>query len=130
MRKLLAAVAMMALVGCSDNVTDPITGSIAGVYRIQSVNGSSLPYVVPNSQDSEVVTDDVITMDDTGTWSEVYFYRTNGSSTVQSLNFNGQYYRSGANITLTENGQTQYSGTFDGRQLHFVAGNATLVYSR
>jgi hypothetical protein len=135
MRKFLAAVAFLALTACgSDNVTDPITGSIAGVYPLKTVNGSTLPYTLPGgtASNNTTVTADVITMNDNGTWSEVFSYRetVNGSTTNQSDTDGGTFFRSGANITLSSGGSTAYSGTFNGQSLLLASGGFTLVYTR
>ena len=137
MRRPIVALLLLALAascGDSTNTTAP-TSSIAGNFSLTTVNGSPLPYLGMDDPHSRYeVLQDIYTLNDSRTWSEVYKYRFTdkvaGTSVVKEYIDAGTYTRSGSDIHLVSE-NTDISGTFDGTSISFVLqGQLVLVYRR
>ena len=106
----------------SDSAASPTAATLAGTYDLQTVNGSSLPYVLLQSETKSVtILDDHIVIADGGTWSEGGTVRvvTNGVTTTEVSTDAGTWVRSGDGIVLhsTTADLTAYSGTFTSTSL-------------
>ena len=103
MRKLVAILFLAAFVACGgDSITDA-TASIAGTYTLRSVNGSPLPFTVFTSGTQKIeITDDMVVISESGTYSESGHTRTtNGTQvTTQTVAEAGTYTRNGTAITF------------------------------
>jgi hypothetical protein len=110
MRRLLAAVAVLTLTACiSDSVGIvgttatggselPSTTGVAGAYTLQTVGGSPLPYTYQQSgADKSEFLDDVVTLTNNGTWSELMHVRktVSGVVTISAVTDAGTYVRVG-----------------------------------
>lgn len=121
---------LILLAACSDS-TGPET--IAGTYSLRTVNGSSLPYVLAQgAADKDELTDDAITLNEGGTWTESGHLRStrSGVVTTQSVVGSGTYARTGGTgITLTgANGSS--SGTVGAGTLILSDQGVSAVYIR
>jgi hypothetical protein len=127
MRRLLAALAVLALTACiSDSIgivgtqasgipTAP-AASIAGTYTLQTVGGANLPFTMSQTGADKVeLMDDAFTLTSTNSWTEVWHERrtVSGTVTVVARNDAGSFTRS-------PNGEISFlsptNGTFVGTQ--------------
>jgi hypothetical protein len=133
MRRTLFLVALAALAACSgDSSTDP-NASIAGTYTLRTVNGSALPYIVAQSGSNKYeITDDAITLTDTGTWTELWHDRTttNGQVTTSANPDGGTYTRNGTAITLNSTTSGAISGSVSNGTLTLSDQGVAAVYMR
>jgi hypothetical protein len=132
-RSLLTFALVGALAGCgSDSPTSPASASIAGTYRMRTINGSPLPFTIQSGTTVVVITGDVITVADGGTWSEQgAFTRTSGGQTTnQVISDGGTWARVGANVALYSNSTNGYAGSFTGSGFTFADATFTYVFSR
>ena len=118
-RALALCAAAISLVACGgDSPTSPASASIAGTYQLKTVNGSPLPFTYQSGLDKIVVTSDVITVADGGTWTETgHFTLTyNGQTSDQVISDVGTWTRAGTEVSFysTRQGEVSYSGTFTG----------------
>jgi hypothetical protein len=126
MRRLLATVAVLALTGCITDsigiVGTKVTGGddlpsptgIAGTYTLQTVNGSSLPYTYSQTgADKGELLDDVITLTNNNTWSELWHERrtVSGVVTVVAVTDAGTYALVGTSgLTFSTPNHPDFSG--------------------
>jgi hypothetical protein len=106
MRRLFAAVAVLTLTACINdsigvvgtqatgggNLT-PTTGA-AGTYTLKTVAGAPLPYTYQQSgADKAEILDDVVTLTNAGTWSELLHERktVSGVVTISAVTDAGTY---------------------------------------
>ncbi|MDQ6633272.1 MAG: hypothetical protein M3Z10_00770 [Gemmatimonadota bacterium] len=133
MRRALFLLALAALAACSgDSGTDP-NASIAGSYSLRTVNGSPLPYIVAQSGSNKYeITDDAISLNDAGTWSELWHDRTttNGQVTTSANTDGGTYTRNGTAITLNSTTSGAISGSVSGGTLTLTDQGVAAVYMR
>lgn len=134
MKKAILALAFVgALAACgSDSPTSPASASIAGTYHLQTINGSALPFAIQSGTNVVVVTNDVITVADGGTWSEqaTFTLTSNGQTTSQVVSDGGTWTRVGASVSLNSNSTSGYAGTFTGAGFEFFDSSFTYVFSK
>src|SRR3954471_14237805 len=106
MRRVLLGFALAfatAATACGgDSATGP-SGTIAGTWNLQTVNGAALPFVVGQVGTSKVeLTSDVFTLTSTGSFTEIVTLRTtqNGQVTNSSQSDAGTYTVNGTAVTL------------------------------
>jgi len=81
MRKLLLSLVLATAVACGGDSTSPINASIAGTYKLQTINGSALPYTILQfGSDKIEFLDDQVTVNDGGTYTESRSRRDSGSA--------------------------------------------------
>ncbi len=137
-RALLVVLALVATVAAcgGDGTTSPTPTSLAGTWRVVSVNGSALPYTILGSGDNrEDLLDDVITASADGTFTEVttiqHFSKTLGISTDVSPPLPGTWVLNGTNVTLTyTNDGSQGIGSVNGNTLTFTWAAFRFVFKR
>jgi len=140
---MAAALLVGTATACSD-----LTGANAradGVYYLQTVNGTSVPYSYIDSQTGNTVTvqSDVYSLNSDATYSELATYRvSNGSqTTTQSQTESGTWTQSSSIVTFTPSlsstnnfslyqGSIGNSGSFGGaRTLSITINGTTAIYS-
>jgi hypothetical protein len=140
---MAAALLVGTATACSD-----LTGANAradGVYYLQTVNGTSVPYSYIDSQTGNTVTvqSDVYSLNSDGTYSELATYRvSNGSqTTTQSQTESGTWTQSSSIVTFTPSlsstnnfslyqGSIGNNGSFGGaRTLSITINGTTAIYS-
>jgi hypothetical protein len=129
---LVAALALVSACGGGDDPTSP-NDSFAGTYTLRTINGSNLPYtVVQVGADKLEITDDAITLNDGGTWTESGHYREteNGVVTTTSIVDAGTYTRTGTAITLASPTTGTVSGTVSGGTLTVSLEGLSAVYRK
>jgi ABC-type oligopeptide transport system substrate-binding subunit len=116
---VIAAAAVAMLAACGSDSTGPRNTNVAGTYDLSTVDGSSLPYTVPNTGDNtEIVQNATITLNADSTYSAIANGTENGESSVVIAD-EGHYSVSGSQVTFTstviEGGN--YTGNVSGSTL-------------
>lgn len=133
MRHLLAGFVLVASLACGgDSSTNPANASIAGTYRLSTVNGSALPYTLQSGLTKVVITSDVLTVADGGTWSETTSatVTVNGQTSSQVVPDGGTWTRSGSSVTFNSTTTHGATGTFTRSGFNLSDGTNSLVYVR
>jgi hypothetical protein len=134
MRKLLLSLVLAAAVACGGDSTSPINASIAGTYKLQTINGSALPYTILQVGNDKVeFMDDQVTVNDGGTYTESGHIRTteNGVVTTEAVVDAGTYVRTGTAITFhstSDNSDTP--GSISGNSITVVSSGLSAVYAK
>ena len=139
----VAAVAMLA--ACGSSSTGPNNANVAGTYTLNTVNGATLPYTVPNTgTDVEIVQGATITITGDSTYAVNATGTLNGSPSTLVTDV-GHYSVSGNQVTFTStiisgaNYSASVSGSGIGTTLTTSIGGAfvgssdvsfTLVFTR
>jgi hypothetical protein len=127
--------AILSAAGCGGDSTSPAAQSIAGSWTLQSVNGSPLPFIVPQTgADKLEVLSDVLVISGTGSFTQTTSTRTttNGVPTTQSVVDAGSYTLNGSTVTLHFSSDG-FIGTasWSGNTITTVTGEGlALVYKR
>ena len=135
MRRLLVSLALVATTfACSSDspVTPPIS-EIAGSYALASVNGNILPFTyATQGADKAEVLDDVITLNENGTWTEIWHdrYTMNGVVTTEEMTDEGAYSRTGTRITLTSSFGGAIVADVTNGKITMSGNGFSLVYAR
>ncbi|MDB4888965.1 MAG: Lipocalin-like domain protein [Gemmatimonadetes bacterium] len=134
MRKLVIALVLAAAAACGGDSTSPVDASIAGTYKLQTMNGAPLPYTffVEGNQKLELL-DDQLVLTDGGTYAESGHSRTtiNGQATTDANTDAGTYTRSGTAITFRSSADNSIvSGTISGSSVTVVIQGLSGVYTR
>ncbi|MFL5617837.1 MAG: hypothetical protein ACJ79A_05505 [Gemmatimonadaceae bacterium] len=102
MRRLLAMFALATLAACGDNSsTGPVTVNLVGNWKLQSVNGSALPYSQTTSTGKFEVFDGSTVISSTGSFTMNVTQRTtatNGSSSISTVTTFGTVEISGSSV--------------------------------
>jgi len=133
MRRLLPLIAL-AIAACSaDSSTGP-TGTIAGTWTLQTVNGFQLPFTIAQTgTDKEELLSDVFVISGDGSFTQMATVRTttNGVATTQSATDAGSYTLSGTAITLHFNSDgSTGTGSWSGNTITTTDGGLALVFKR
>lgn len=133
MRKLFAVLALALAAACGSDSATNVQASIAGTYSLRTINGTPMPFILAQTGANKTeVTDDAITLNNGGTWTESGHYRTttNGVATTSSVVDAGTYTLNGTAITLTSANTGVASGTVSGSTLTVVDQGLSAVYSK
>lgn len=100
--RIAIAAATVALLGaCGSDSTGPRNTNVAGTYALSTVDGSNLPFTVPNTGDNtEIVQSATITLSSDSTYSAVASGTENGEPT-SIITDTGNYSVSGSQVTFT-----------------------------
>ena len=114
MRRLFAVFALATLAACASDSTNPNNDAVEGVYSLRTVNGQPLPYTVQQNGTTIVLTSDVLTVSEDGSWNETIAYRlTQNSQTTNEADADaGSWSRSGSVISFNSNSVGPFSGTY------------------
>ena len=133
--RFLACLLLVAVAACrSDGPTDHTPVSLAGTWRLQTVNGNGLPFVVPQTVvDKMEVTSDALTVAASGTFTQETQIRTteSGQVTTETVEDAGSYTLNGTAVTFTydSDGATG-TGSVSGNTLTVAVGGLALVYRK
>lgn len=136
-RTLLSALLMVAslftLGACGDS-TGPGGGSITGTYKLQTVNGNPLPYVIVQvGSDKVEVSEGSLTLNADNTYSSRFTFRTTegGQVTTETDTSVGTYTRNNNAITFTDSsdGET-ITGSVSGNTITFTEEGLVLVFKK
>ena len=129
----LAALILCACGGSDSHPVSPASASIAGTYHLVSINGSALPFTYQLGATTVVVTGDVLTVADGGTWTEssTYSQTVNGATTNQVMSDGGAWSRFGKTVSFANaNRNITYSGEFTGSGLNLSNPGFSYVFTR
>jgi hypothetical protein len=119
LRVAIAAAAVAMLAACGSDSTGPRTTNVSGTYTLTSVDGSSLPFTIPNTGDNiEIVDNATVTLNSDSSYTAVANGTENGDSTT-IITDAGHYSVSGSQVTFTSSviqGGT-YTGSVSGSTL-------------
>lgn len=139
MNRIMIALAATALLGCSgDKTTGPAQDPAVGVYVLQTVNGSGLPYNAGTSGGVTVeILNDQYSINADGTYSEQGAFRLSQSGTTVTQQFveTGVWSRNGTALTLTITASSigdagSYSGALSGSTLTITQTGFVGVYRK
>jgi hypothetical protein len=131
MRKLLAALAIAALVACGGNDVVVSINDVAGTYNLATINGSGLPFLLQESGPEVEVFSDSYTLGSTGKFTQSTNFRVTSGDTVSFETFpdSGVYAVQGSTVLFTFlSDSSTISGTFAAGQLVFGSGGLATVY--
>jgi len=133
--RFLACLLLVAAAACrSDGPTDHTPVSLAGTWRLQTVNGNGLPFVLPQTVvDKMEVISDELTVAASGTFTRVTQIRVTESGQVSTdpVEDAGSYTLNGTAVTFTfaSDGSTG-TGSLSGNSLSVAAGGLAFVYRK
>ena len=136
MRALVAACVLLCTAACGgdDSPTAPTMASIAGVWNLQTVNGSPLPFVAAQSGSDKIeVLGDAITVTANATFTQLTQLRVTqgGQTSTQSVPDAGSYTLTGKTVTFTfDSDGSSGTGTLNGNVLTVAESGISLVYRK
>lgn len=134
MKKLLLLLASLSL-GCSSyDLATPSDESLAGKWNLTAVNGTSLPYGVPQpGSDKQEITADVLTITTPNTFTEVTTVRFthNGQETTQTVTDSGTYEFNSYVVTFHfQSDGSIGAGTLTGRTMKIMTSGISFTYEK
>lgn len=116
-RRLFTALALISAVACA-SATDPARGSIAGQWKLRTVNGSPLPFGTPGSW---ILNAETLSIADDGRFQDAFLLTIppNPNPATYSYTQYGAYTREGATLAFVSTGPDDYkgwNGMFDGER--------------
>jgi hypothetical protein len=99
-RVAVAAAAIALLGACGSDSTGPTNANVAGTYTLTTVEGSSLPYTIPNTAEEEIVQNATITLTGDSTYT-ASATGTVGGDPSNIITDAGHYSVSGSQVTFT-----------------------------
>lgn len=135
MRTTVLLIALFAVACGGDSAsTSPASASLAGTYQLRTVDANPLPFTYQSGANKAVITGDVLTVADGGTWTEqgAYTLTLNGQTTSQVIADAGTWTRAGTNVTFVSSSSNAaaYSGRFTGSGFNLADQTFTYVFSR
>jgi hypothetical protein len=133
--RTIACLLLVATMACGgDSPTQPTATSVAGTWRLQTINGTALPYVVAQTGADKVeLTSDVITAVPSGSFTQLTTVRVtqNGQVSTQSLPDAGSYTLNGSAVTFTFNSDgSTGTGSIGGNTLTVTSDGLALIYRK
>ena len=134
MRRFVSCMLLIVAAACGgDSPTQP-TASVVGTWNLQTVNGSALPYLVPQTDFEAVeLMSDVLTAAANGTFTQMTRFRVtqDGQAYPDSIPDAGSYALNGTAVTFTfdSDGSTG-TGSLSGNTLTVAAEGFALVYKK
>ena len=123
-----------AACGGSDAPTQPTSASVAGTWKLQTVNGSALPYVAAQvGADKVELMSDVITAVASGSFTQMTQIRVtqSGQVSTQSIPDAGSYTLNGSAVTFTFNSDgSTGTGSLSGNTLTVTEDGFAFVYRK
>lgn len=138
MRRLLlsffAATAVLTTACGGDSSTGP-GANVVGTYSLQTVNSKALPVTVYDDGTQKIeVTSDTYALSANGTYTNETIVRTTqgGTSSSDTLSYDGTYKQSGNSVTLTDSADPtdQVTGIVSGSTFTITVQGTVLVYTR
>ena len=134
-RRFVSCMLMAVVAACGgDSSTQPTPASVVGTWNLQTVNGSVLPYLVPQDDFEAVeLTSDVLTVDAKGTFTQVSKFRVtqDGEWSMEFEPDSGSYQVNGTAVTFTyDSDRSSGIASLAGNTLTFSAAGFALVYKK
>jgi hypothetical protein len=133
MRRLFAVLALATLAACgSDTATNPNNDAVEGAYSLNTVNGKPLPFTIQANGVTIVLTSDVLTVSENGSWVETIAYRQTieGETTNEADADAGTWVRMGNTITFTSNSVGTFQGIYANGSVTFDDPGFLAVFKR
>ena len=135
MRYFVSCLLMVVVAACgSDSPTQPTPASVVGTWNLKTVNGSALPYLVPQDDfDALELLGDVLTVDANGTFRQLSQIRVtqDAEASMESVPDSGSYALNGTAVTFTyESDASPRIASLAGNTLTFAEAEFTLVYKK
>jgi hypothetical protein len=131
MKKLLILVTFL---GCSSyTLTTPTEESLTGKWNLTEVNGTPLPYTVPQIGAKQEVVEDVLTIAPSNTFTEVTTIRItqNGQVTTNTVTDAGTYEFNSYAVTFRFQRDGSFgSGTLTGRTMKVITSGISFTYRK
>ena len=133
--RFIACLLLMVAAACGgDSPTEPTPASVAGTWRLQTVNGSVLPYLlVQFGTDKVELTSEVLTVAASGSFTQLTQFTTtqSGEVSIEDLTDAGTYTLNGTAATFTydSDGSTG-TGSLSGNTLTVAGGGFAMVYRK
>lgn len=133
--RALAIAAVTLLIACGDDgTTAPTTTSVAGTWTLQSINGTSLPYVIAQTGADKIeITSDVVTAVATGSFTQITTIRTtvSGQISTQSVADAGTWTLNGTAVTFQFNSDGSVgTGSISGNTLTVTESGFAYIYKK
>ena len=118
-RIAIAAAAVALLGACGSDSTGPRNTNVSGTYALTTVDGSSLPFTIPNTGDNTVIVENAtVTLNADSSYTAVASGTENGDPAT-IITDAGHYSVSGSQVTFTSSviQGGNYTGTVSGSTL-------------
>ena len=123
MRRITIAVLALGMAACTNSSTTGPSGSLSGTYRLQTINGSPVPYTFASGV---TLQSDVLTLSSNGNYSDAAQY-SDGRLIVEQ----GYYNNYNGAITFTDqSNNNNYQGSISGTVLTEIVSGLTEVYQK
>ena len=133
--RFIACLLLMVAAACGgDSPTEPTPASVSGTWRLQTVNGSVLPYLLVQFETDKVeLTSEVLTVAASGSFTQLTQLTTtqSGQVSTESLTDAGTYTLNGTALTFTfdSDGSTG-TGSLSGNTLTVAGGGFAMVFRK
>jgi hypothetical protein len=135
MRRLFAVLALVSLVACGENSsTGPVTVNLIGQWRLQTVNGSPVPFTQTTSAGKLEVFSGAIVIGEGGNFTTTLSTRTtapSGSSSIVVVTTYGTVAINGPNVVFTRTDVPNDPGTtaeLSANSISFTQNGLALVF--
>jgi hypothetical protein len=135
MRKMLIAMAAVALLGCGGDSTGPAASAV-GTWNLQTVDNASLPYTIAfiaNPLYKLEILSDVFVVSPDGSYTETFTERETDGTTVTTTSDsdNGTWVQNNAALTITSaSDQSVVTGAISGNTITVNTQGLVLVFKR
>jgi len=119
LRFAIAAATVAMLAACGSDSTGPRNTNVSGTYALTTVDGSSLPFTIPNTGDNtEIVNNATVTLNSDSSYTAVANGTENGEDAT-IITDTGHYSVSGSQVTFTSSviQGGNYTGSVSGSTL-------------
>jgi len=119
LRFAIAAATVAMLAACGSDSTGPRNTNVSGTYALTTVDGSSLPFTIPNTGDNtEIVNNATVTLNSDSSYTAVANGTENGADAT-IITDAGHYSVSGSQVTFTSSviQGGNYTGSVSGSTL-------------
>jgi hypothetical protein len=132
-RSLLSVLISLAVLSCGDSTTDP-TNKLVGTWRLQTVSGQPIPYVLEQDATRKVeLTGETVTLLASGRQTMVTSFRVTdrGIVSTESVPAPGSYTVNGSTLTLSFDADEDiYTAIVNGDTMTIDDIGLTFVYRR
>lgn len=133
--RFIACLLLVVAAACGgDSPTEPTPASVAGTWRLQTVNGSVLPFLlVEFGTDKVELTSDVLIVAASGSFAQMKQLTTTQSGQVSTddLTDAGTYTLNGTAVTFTfDSDSSTGTGSLSGNTLTVAGGSFAMVYRK
>ena len=130
---LLSLLLCLFVLACSDDDSTGPGGGLAGIWRLQTVDGLSLPFALTQSEvDKLEVTAETMTLVPSGSFTMVTTFRVDGTNVFpESIPDEGTYAVSGSRVIFTyDSDESRDTATVSGNTMTLDDIGLTFVYRR